>query len=78
MSEGSSPWGAPVAPGTKHERDEIVAEGFAAAPETAPRIPAFPVESADRVIDSVSRLAGPAVFLVALAAVGWWIFKTLF
>ncbi|WP_404337292.1 hypothetical protein AB2M62_01815 [Sphingomonas sp. MMS12-HWE2-04] len=75
MSEGSSPWGMPVAPAAKHERDEVAAIG-AATTET--RIPPFPVERADGLIEGLSRLAGPLALLIVFAAIAWFVIKPLF
>ncbi|NIJ19238.1 hypothetical protein FHS95_000907 [Sphingomonas naasensis] len=75
MSEGSGgPWtssGAHVsAPPHEVGRSENVEP---ARPEG--RLPAFPAERAERGIQLVSRLAGPAVFVLALGGIAWWLIK---
>lgn len=44
-------------------------------PEHPGRIPPFPVSTAERGIEAVSRLAGPVIFVLALAGVVWLLLK---
>lgn len=73
MSEGSGgPWtssGAHISapPQETHAAAEPIERGG--------RIPAFPTEHAERGIQMLSRLAGPAVFFLALGGIAWLLLK---
>lgn len=72
MSEGSGgPWtssGAHIAPRHGAVRAEPSEPARGAA-----RLPEFPAERAERGIELVSRFAGPAVFVLALGGIAWWL-----
>ncbi|MGK6353961.1 hypothetical protein ACMGDH_01890 [Sphingomonas sp. DT-207] len=49
--------------------DAIVVE----RPEGSTGLPPFPVSTAERAIETLSRFAGPLVFFLALGGIGWLI-----
>jgi hypothetical protein len=44
-------------------------------PEESRGLPPFPVSTAERAIEGLSRFAGPLVFFLALGGIGWLFIK---
>jgi hypothetical protein len=42
---------------------------------SAPRVPLFPADRAERGIELLSRIAGPVIFLLALGGLVWLLVK---
>jgi len=75
MSEGSGgPWTSSGAQISASPHDPARADGAAPA-EPRGRVPAFPTERAERGIETISRLAGPVVFFLALGGIVWLVVK---
>ncbi|MDP5280591.1 hypothetical protein Q9Q95_16800 [Sphingomonas sp. DG1-23] len=75
MSEGSGgPWTSPGAQISAQPSDRRHAES-ADPGQDARRFPMFPAERAERGVELVSRLAGPAVFFLALGGIVWLLVK---
>ncbi|WP_158298634.1 hypothetical protein [Sphingomonas psychrotolerans] len=45
--------------------------------QSAPRLPLFPADRAERGIELLSRIAGPVIFLLALSGIIWLLVKYL-
>lgn len=69
MPEGSTGPLSPDAPMTVAPHDAIVVD----RPEESQGLPIFPVSTAERAIEGLSRFAGPLVFFLALGGIGWLI-----
>jgi hypothetical protein len=71
MPEGSTGPLRPDVPGSSVPHDAMIAD----RPQDARGLPPFPVSAAERAIETLSRFAGPAIFLLAIGGIVWLIAK---
>jgi hypothetical protein len=76
MSEGSGgPWKSSGAHVSASSHDLARAEPGDAVHAGDERVPSFPTERAERIVEGFSRFAGPAIFFLVLALIGYFLIK---